>query len=201
MLHDPVALLSIKSVCVYCGSSSHIDNGAKHLARDVGAALANRNITVVYGGGRGGLMGPLADSALAAGGKVVGIIPEFIRSREIQHTGLTELHVVNSMHTRKSMMVERSDAFVVLPGGFGTMDETFEILTWKQLGLHNKPVVIFNHNHFWSPLLDLLDHMMARGFSPPEMAEMYAVVDNIDDMFKALAAPAGPVLDPATKWF
>ena len=194
-------LFPLRSVCVYCGSSSHAEDDAKHVAHDVGTALGQRKIRVIYGGGRGGLMGPLADSALAAGGEVVGIIPEFIRSREIQHTGLTELHVVDSMHKRKSMMMERADAFVILPGGFGTMDETFEILTWKQLGLHNKPIVIFNCNKFWTPLLDLLDHMMARGSVPPEDVHMYAVVDTVDAMFEALAAAPGPVIDPATKWF
>lgn len=190
-----------RSVCVYCGSSSHVDDDSKHLAHDVGEALGKRKVRVIYGGGRGGLMGPLADATLAAGGEVVGIIPEFIRSREIQHNGLTELHVVDSMHKRKSLMVEKADAFVVLPGGFGTLDEAFEILTWKQLGLHNKPIVIFDYHHFWSPLLDLLDHMMMRGFATPENAEMYTVVTSVEAMLEALAAPVGHVMDPSTKWF
>lgn len=198
-----VTLISspIKSVCVYCGSSNHIDDDFNVMARHVGTALAEHKLRVIYGGGKRGLMGQMADAALKAGGEVVGIIPEFIRAHEIQHTGLTELHVVDSMHIRKSMMVERADAFVVLPGGFGTMDETFEVLTWKQLNLHTKPIVIFNYKGFWQPLLDLLDHMIARGFSPDENALLFSVVDNVDDLFTALAAPQGPVMDPATKWF
>jgi uncharacterized protein (TIGR00730 family) len=198
---DQTKNFRIQSVCVYCGSSSHVDDDCKKLAREVGAALGSRKIRTVYGGGRGGLMGPLADSALAAGGDVIGIIPDFIRAREIQHNGLTTLHIVDSMHARKRKMVDMSDGFVILPGGFGTLDETFEILTWKQLGLHNKPIVIFSHNHFWTPLLDLLDHMIAHGFSQPECATMYTVVDSIDAMFEALATEQAPAIDPATKWF
>ncbi|MDD5586011.1 MAG: TIGR00730 family Rossman fold protein [Alphaproteobacteria bacterium] len=190
-----------RSVCVYCSSSNHSDETYKNVARDVGAALARRNVRVVYGGGRRGLMGLVADAALEAGGEVIGIIPEFICSREIEHTHLTELHVVNDMHTRKRMMVEQSDAFVVLPGGFGTLDETFEILSWKQLGLHNKPIIVFNYNGFWTPLLDLIGHMETHGFIIPDNARSFTVVKDIDGMFAALAAPPGPPLDPATKWF
>ncbi len=201
MLQHLTAFLPVRAVCVYCGSSNHIDQSLKKVAHDVGRALGEKKIKIVYGGGRGGLMGPLADSALEEGGEVVGIIPEFIRSREIQHTGLTELQVVDSMHARKSLMVERSDAFIVLPGRLGTMDETFEILTWKQLGLHTKPIILFNHNNFWSHLLDLLDHIVARKFATEDTAQLYTVVEDIDGLFSALAAPAYPAMDPATKWF
>ena len=194
----------LQSVCVYCGSSCHVDDVYKQIAVDVGTALAQRKKRIVYGGGHVGLMGLLADSALKAGGEVVGIIPEHIRAREVQHKGLTELIVVENMHARKSLMVERADAFVVLPGGFGTLDETFEILTWKYLGLHNKPIIIYNQSGFWTPLLSLLNHMTAKGFvmsSHKDNAEYYRVASTLDDLFAALAAPTGPVMDPATKWF
>src|ERR1700733_5605923 len=136
--------LPLKSVCLYCGSANSVAERYKHIAREVSAALAKRKLEIVYGGGHVGLMGIVADAALQAGGRVIGIIPEHIRAQEIQHTGLTELHVVPDMHTRKRMMVERSDAFVVLPGGLGTLDETLEIITWKKLKLHAKPIILFN---------------------------------------------------------
>ena len=201
---NPDTPLNIQSVCVYCGSSSHVDEAYKQTAVDVGTALAKHKLRVVYGGGHVGLMGLLADSALAAGGEVVGIIPEHIRAREVQHIGLTDLIVVSSMHARKSMMVERADAFVVLPGGFGTLDETFEILTWKQLGLHNKPIIIYNQGGFWTPLLGLIDHITSTGFAPhstKDHAQFYTVANNLAELFTALALPREPMMDPATKWF
>lgn len=192
--------MTVHSVCVYCGSSGKVDEAYKQIARDVGTALGSHKLRVVYGGGRVGLMGLVADSALAAGSEVVGIIPHHIQSREIQHTDLTELLVVDSMHTRKRMMVERADAFVILPGGLGTLDECFEILTWRQLGLHNKPIVIFNAKDFWTPLLGLLDNVIDQGFAPPGNRGLYSVVKDIDGMFTALGRDAEPSFDPATKW-
>lgn len=192
--------MSIQTVCVYCGSSSHVDDSYKETAHQVGTALARRRMRVVYGGGHVGLMGILADSALKAGGEVVGIIPEHIRAREVQHDHLTELHVVDSMHTRKRMMVERSDAFVILPGGIGTLDETFEILSWRQLGLHTKPVVIFNKDGFWDSLIDLMDHLVAHGFAPRENYLSYKVAHDVDEMFTALMTPVAPGPDLAAKW-
>ena len=147
---------------------------------------------MVYGGGRVGLMGIAADAAIAAGGEVVGIIPEHIQSAEIEHTGLTELHVVDSMHTRKRMMVERADAFVILPGGLGTLDEAFEILTWKQLQLHDKPIVIADVDGYWRPLLGLIDHMVAQGFARIDRSALYSVADQIDDVFEALEVAPAP---------
>lgn len=196
--------LPVHSVCVYCGSSSHVDDSYKKIAEDVGAALAEHNLRVIYGGGHVGLMGVLADAALKAGGEVIGIIPEHIRAMEVQHTRLTELVVVDSMHIRKRMMFDRADAFVVLPGGFGTLDETFEVMTWKHIGLHNKPIVIYNHLDFWNPLLTLMNHVMISGFAPQSNADrtrLYRIANNIEELFAALAAPAGPIMDPAMKWF
>ncbi len=201
MPYDQDIAVSIQSVCVYCGSSSRVEEFHKQTAKEVGTALAAHKMRVIYGGGHVGLMGLLADSALAAGGEVVGIIPEHISSREIQHKNLTELLVVDSMHTRKSLMVEHADAFVILPGGFGTLDETFEILTWRQLGLHNKPIIIYNQNGFWNPLLALIDHVVATGFAPKDNQRLFRVATNIDELFAALAVPTGPTMDPATKWF
>lgn len=189
---------SLSSVCVYCGASSRVADVHKEAAHALGDGLARRGIRMVYGGGRVGLMGIAADAAIAAGGEVVGIIPEHIQSAEIEHTGLTELHVVDSMHTRKRMMVERSDAFVILPGGLGTLDEAFEILTWKQLQLHDKPIVIADVDGYWRPLLGLIDHMVAQGFARIDRSVLYRVADQIDGVFEALegmpdaAQPAQP---------
>ena len=165
--------LRITSVCVYCGSASGVAEPYKKAAHDIGAALAERKLRTVYGGGHVGLMGIVADAALKAGGEVIGIIPEHIRSHEVQHMGLTELHVVPDMHTRKRMMVERADAFVIMPGGLGTLDEAFEILTWKKLGLHSKPVIIFNQDGYWDPSPGLIDRTIKDGFAKPEDAELY----------------------------
>lgn len=177
---------TLSSVCVYCGASSQVADIHKQAAHTLGDGLARRGIRLVYGGGRVGLMGIVADAALAAGGEVIGIIPEHIQSAEVEHTGLTELHVVDSMHTRKRMMVEKSDAFVILPGGLGTLDEAFEILTWKQLHLHDKPIVIADVDGYWRPLLGLLDHMVAQGFARIDRARLYSVADHIDGVFAAL---------------
>ncbi len=191
--------VSISSVCVYCGSANDTPPFYQQTATDIGRELAQRKFRVVYGGGRVGLMGLVADAALRAGGEVVGIIPEHIRAREIQHTGLTELHVVPDMHTRKRMMVERADAFVVLPGGLGTLDETFEILTWKKLRLHNKPVVIFNLDGYWNPLLALVERTVQDGFSTPEDLLLFKTVSNTAQLFDVLGRNGTPALTPITE--
>lgn len=170
----------VRSVCVYCGSSGQVAETFKQAAHTLGGAIAKAGLDLVYGGGRVGLMGIAADAALAQGGKVVGIIPEHIQAREVDHTGLSELHVVDSMHTRKRMMVDRSDAFVILPGGLGTLDEAFEIITWRQLGLHGKPVVIANIDGYWDPLRALLTHVRQTGFSRGEIESYYTFVDTVD---------------------
>jgi len=193
-------MAEIRSVCVYCGSSNRVDDAYKRAAHDLGTLIARRGWRLVYGGGRVGLMGVAADAALAAGGRVVGIIPEHIQALEVEHTGLSELHVVDSMHTRKRMMVERSDAFAVLPGGLGTLDETFEILTWKQLGLHGKPVVLVDVGGYWGPLLRMLDAMIEAGFARPEHRTLFRVVGSPDEVPAALAAEPAPTVPPETKW-
>ena len=137
-------------------------------------------------------MGIVADSAMNAGGKVYGIIPEHIRAQEVQHTGLTELHVVPDMHTRKRMMVERSQAFVILPGGLGTLDEAFEILTWKKLKLHNKPIIIVNQNGYWNTMIALIDKTIAEGFSQPPDRTLFTVVNSVEEALTLLEEPAAP---------
>lgn len=191
---------NIEFVCVYCGSSNRVDQLYKDAAVALGKDIAAQGWGVVYGGGRVGLMGLVADAALGAGAHVVGIIPKHIQSREIEHTDLTELHVVDSMHTRKRMMVERSDAFVVLPGGLGTLDEFFELLTWKQLGLHDKPIVLVNINGYWTKLLDSIRYIAAVGFMREGDMNTFLIVDTVEEATKAIRAAPAETFDPATKW-
>ncbi|WP_395675565.1 TIGR00730 family Rossman fold protein [Inquilinus sp.] len=182
-------MAELRSLCVYCGSSARVDERYKTAAATLGGLIAARGLQLVYGGGRVGLMGIVADAALGAGAQVVGIIPEHIQALEVEHTGLTELHVVDSMHTRKRMMFDRSDAFVILPGGLGTLDEAFEMLTWRQLKLHEKPIVFVDIDGFWRPFLRLVDHMVAQGFVRPENRELFQVVETVEEVFGAIAAP------------
>ena len=193
-------MTDVRAICVYCGSSNRVNESHKDSARRIGREIGERGLQLVYGGGRVGLMGLAADATLAAGGEVIGIIPGHIQELEVEHTGLTELHVVDSMHTRKRMMFDRSDAFVVLPGGLGTLDETFEIVTWKQLGLHDKPVVIVNADGYWQPMLDMLEHMIGSGFARPEHRALFRVVDDVEAVFDALALEPEPVIEPQAKW-
>lgn len=190
----------IKSVCVYCGSSSRVDQVYKDAAVALGKALAANGWDLVYGGGRVGLMGLVADSALQSGSKVVGIIPQHIQAREIEHTDLTELHIVDSMHIRKQMMVDRGDAFVILAGGLGTLDEFFEILTWKQLGLHDKPVVMVNINGYWTKMIEAIRHIAAEKFMREEDFGMFQVVDSVAQVPAALSNAPHERFDPSTKW-
>lgn len=190
----------IKSVCVYCGSSSRVDQAYKDAAVELGKSLAANNWDLVYGGGRVGLMGLVADSALSAGSKVVGIIPRHIQAREIEHTDLTELHIVDSMHIRKQMMVDRGDAFVILAGGLGTLDEFFEILTWKQLGLHDKPVVMVNINGYWDKMVEAIKFIADQKFMREEDLRMFQVVDTVAEVAQALTNAPHERFDPSTKW-
>lgn len=152
----------MKSISVFCGSATGNDPNFEKEAYQLGRLLANRNIELVYGGGKAGLMGCVARGTLEAGGRVTGIIPDFLMQKEVAHTGLTELIVTENMHERKLLLNEKADGFITLPGGFGTLEELFEIITWQQLGLHNKPVGILNTKGYYNHLLALLDHMEAR---------------------------------------
>lgn len=176
----------IKSICVYCGSAAGNSPQFLKTAQEFGHQLGRRKLRLVYGGGRVGLMGAVADSVIAGGGRVVGIIPEHLQEAEVGHNGLTELRVVDNMHTRKRTMFDLSDAFVVLPGGFGTLDETFEIITWRQLGLHDKPIVLLNAHDYWDPFLDLIDHVIGNGFARPSARQYFSVVGSIGRLFDLL---------------
>jgi uncharacterized protein (TIGR00730 family) len=179
------------SICVYCGSSADVAQSYKDAAVHLGREAGERGIEVIYGGGRVGLMGLVADAALAAGGKVTGIIPTHILEWEVAHQTLTELIVVENMHQRKMMMFERSEAFVILPGGLGTLDEAFEILTWKQLGLHNKPIIVANIDGYWDGLLALVRHGVNEGFIRPRHARLFIEVGDIAGILSALSDPQG----------
>ncbi len=165
----------MRRICVYCGSSSGFDPVYREAAADLGRILAGRGIGIVYGGGKVGLMGTLANAALAAGGEVIGIIPHHLIAMEVGHHNVTELIPVDSMHTRKHQMAEMSDAFVALPGGIGTAEELLEVFTWLQLGIQAKPVALLNTNSFFSHLLQFLDHMQESGFLKAEHREMLIV--------------------------
>ncbi len=155
---------SIHNICIYCGSSDQMNAEYLQAAGDMGAALVERGLRLIYGGGGTGMMGALADAALENGGEVIGIIPKMFETPELLHTGLTELLVVEDINTRKTRMAEMSDAFIALPGGFGTFDELFEILTWSQIGLHRSPIGILNTLEYFTPLLALIEHARQEGF-------------------------------------
>jgi uncharacterized protein (TIGR00730 family) len=188
----------IKSVCVYCGSSLQVDERYREAAVRLGALLARHGVTLVYGGGRVGLMGLMADACLQAGGSVVGVIPEFLRRWEVGHGAVTELVVVDNMHQRKQAMFERSDGFAILPGGLGTLDETFEILTWKQLRLHDKPIALVDVGGYWQPFLALFDHVIGAGFAKPETRGLFSVVDDVAQILPALEGAERPLVGSAT---
>ena len=185
-------MTGISALCVYCGSSNHVDPGYLEAARQVGLEAAKRGIGVVFGGGRVGMMGAVADGALEAGGEVIGIIPGHLQEQEVGHDGLTRLEVVESMHARKMRMFELSDAFCALPGGLGTLDETFEIVTWKQLNLHDAPVLLVNLDGYWDPLLEMVAHQAEAGFVRPQHQGLFQVVDGIEALFTALEAARAP---------
>lgn len=172
----------MNAVCVFCGSMSGTSPEFEKAADRLGKALATRNINVVYGGGRVGIMGRLADSTLAAGGRVTGVIPEAMVDLELANHDVTKLHVVGSMHERKALMHDLSDAFIALPGGFGTLDELFEALTWSQLGIHEKPCGLLNVHGYFDSLLEFLDQAESKGFIPPRHRAMLMHAASSDDL-------------------
>ncbi len=188
-------MVALSSLCVYTGASGRVDGVHREAAARLGGLMAARGVHLIYGGGRVGLMGVLADAALAAGGRVTGVIPAHIEEAEIAHRRVTNLIVVNSMHERKLKMFQLADAFAVLPGGLGTLDETLEIITWRQLGLHDKPIVLVDNEGYWAPLRRLIDHLVATGFAGPDTERLFTVVDRVDDIFAAVAATRPPVTE------
>jgi hypothetical protein len=179
---------------VYCGSSQGTRPEYAEAARALGAFLARKGIGVVFGGGRVGLMGAVADGALAAGGEVIGVIPEKLRARELAHTGLSELFVVDSMHARKTMMAYLSDAFIALPGGWGTLEETFEVTTWAQLNYHLKPVGLLNVCGYYDRLLHFLEHAVAEGFIRPLLRGLIVSAVEPDELLELLTKSEVPEL-------
>jgi len=156
---------TVKSVCVFCGASVGNDPAYRAAANELGERMAASGTRLVFGAGHIGMMGTVADAVLAGGGEAIGVIPEFLRDRELAHTGLTELHVVDSMHTRKRMMFDLSDAFIVLPGGLGTLEEMFEMITWRQLGRHEKPIVLISTKDYWAPFQAMIDRVVESDFA------------------------------------
>ena len=175
------------SVCVFCGSAPGARPSYSAAARELGAALARAGTTLVYGGGRLGLMGIVADAALQAGGRVIGVIPRMLIERELAHPQLTRQHVVSTMHERKTLMAEMSDGFVGLPGGMGTFDELVEIVTWAQLGLHAKPVILANIEDYFRPLYAMLDYAVAEGFVTPVSRSRWRNADSVTSVMQILA--------------
>jgi len=179
------------SVCVYCGSRPGSRPEYTQLATVLGTAIGRRGWQLVYGGGRAGLMGTVADAALAAGARVVGIIPETLMRLEVGHHGLSELHVVQTMHQRKQMMAERSDAFVAMPGGIGTFEELFEVWTWRHLAYHDRPIGLLDVAGYWAPMLQFLQRSVAEGFMSADQMAMLQVADQADVLLDALLAQRG----------
>ncbi len=187
----------MKKICVYCGSSSGKSPEYIESARILGRELVKRNITLVYGGASVGIMGEIADTVLAAGGEVIGIMPQALADKEISHKGLTELRVVQSMHERKAMMEEISDGFIALPGGMGTIEELFEVLTWSQLGYHRKPCALLNIKGYYDSITQFLNHAVEEQFVKSIHREMILIEDNSTRLLDLMATYQSPKVD---KW-
>jgi uncharacterized protein (TIGR00730 family) len=188
----------LKYLCVFCGSQSGTNPAYAAAAAALGRSMVAQNITLVFGGGRVGLMGVLADAVMSAGGNIVGVIPGFLKEKELAHPRVTEMVVVPDMHTRKRVMFERSDAFCILPGGVGTLEEMFEIVTWRQLHLHNKPIIVVNVENYWADLFQLFNKVIGAGFAHQGHEDLVTVVDRTEDVVRTaeseLKAPKPPVL-------
>jgi uncharacterized protein (TIGR00730 family) len=189
--------MNFRRLCVFCGSNLGINPLYRQAAEQLGTVLASRGLELVYGGGNIGLMGVLADTVLAAGGRVTGVIPEALMARELGHRDLTNLRVVKSMHERKALMADLSDAFIAMPGGFGTFEEFCEIVTWSQLGLHQKPCGLFNVNDFFSPLLQLFDQAVAEGFLSEQNRQLVIAGRNPVRLLEKMAQFRAPAVG---KW-
>ena len=178
--------MTLKRVCVFCGSRSGVRPAYQTMARSLGTLLAEREIELVYGGGKVGLMGILADACLAAGGRVVGVIPRALMEWEVGHEGLTRLEIVDSMHTRKARMAELAEGFIALPGGMGTFEELFEILSWAQLGFHAKPVALLDVEAYYAPLVQMLERGVGEGFMKPENRGLLLHGDNPAELLREM---------------
>ncbi|ARA97911.1 TIGR00730 family Rossman fold protein [Geobacillus thermodenitrificans] len=177
----------MKAICVFCGSSYGQNSKYKEAAQELGMFLARRGITLIYGGGKAGLMGEVAEAVLGHQGHVVGIIPQFLKDREVAHDRLSELVVVDTMHTRKAKMNEAADGFIALPGGYGTYEELFEVLSWSRVGLHQKPIGLLNVDGFFDPLLDLLRHTVQQGFAAPQDLELIVSAGDVPTLYEQMS--------------
>jgi uncharacterized protein (TIGR00730 family) len=182
----PISPGSVRNVAVFCASADGANPVYRAAAVELGRTLAQRNIGVVYGGAKVGLMQAVAESALAAGGRVVGVIPTVLVDLEVAHHGLTELHVTDTMHSRKALIGERSDAFIALPGGFGTLEELFEVLAWQTLKIHAKPILLLNTNGFYDKLLEFLDHCVAQEMLTREKRDIILLAETVEDAMRTL---------------
>lgn len=178
--------MSLRSICVFCGASTGTSAIYQEAAITMGQTLAANGVRLIYGGGAVGLMGVVADAAMAAGGEVIGIIPQCLKDSEVGHTGLTRLEIVDGMHARKARMAELSDAFIALPGGLGTLEELFEVWTWGQLGYHSKPLGLLDVNQFYGKLSHFLDHLVEEGFVKPQYRGMLQRSDSPEDLLQIL---------------
>ena len=185
------------AICVFCGANAGDRPAYADAARTLAALLVQRDLTLIYGGGSIGVMGILADATLAAGGRVIGVLPEHLSRREVAHTGATEMHIVGSMHERKAMMARRADAFIALPGGLGTLEELFEVLTWSQLGLHAKPCALLNVDGYYDPLIAFLDNAVMRGFVQPRHRDMLLIDTRPARLLDRIGAYVAPAVE---KW-
>ena len=183
---QPSNINTMHSVCVFCGAQNAVPKEHLDMARALGNDMAAAGKQLVYGGGDCGLMGAVANGVLEKNGKVIGVFPRSLGRIEVEHRGLTQMHMVDSMHERKQIMYDHADVFVVLPGGFGTLDEMFEVITWRQIKIHEKLVVIFNHNGYWDHLITLMEHMVNERFARPETRQFYTVVNTKKELYDLL---------------
>jgi len=181
-----------RSVCVFCGSQYGSDPAFRRVATALGEMLGAAGVSVIYGGGHVGLMGAVADAAMAAGGKVIGLIPTRLLEREVGHRAITELITTRDMFERKQQMIDRADAFVILPGGLGTLDELLDVITLRQLGYHDKPIVLVNLDGYWDPFIALVDQIVGHSFALPGARTLYRVVDTVDQVLPALGIAQPP---------
>ncbi|MCH2546804.1 MAG: TIGR00730 family Rossman fold protein [Alphaproteobacteria bacterium] len=186
MAHSSSTRPDKRSLCVFCGAQNAVDAQHLDMGTKVGNSIAQSDLRLVFGGGDCGMMGAVANAAMDGGGEVIGVFPHHLRAHEAEHTGITETIIVGSMHERKKLMFDLSDMFAILPGGFGTMDEMFEILTWRQIGLHEKPVFIFNHLGYWDPLITMMEHIIDKRFAKPVNRDFYQVFETLESMMEAV---------------
>lgn len=178
-----------RAICVFCGAQNAVPQEHLDMAFQLGQDMANANKQLVYGGGDCGLMGAVANGVLQGGGQAIGVFPRSLGRIEVEHKGLTKMHMVDSMHERKQIMYDHADTFVILPGGFGTLDEMFEVITWRQIKIHEKHVIIYNHLGYWDHLITLMENIIESGFAKPVNREFYTVVNTKEELYGMLGLP------------